>query len=168
MKKPASLALRGFLDLCIDSLARLSSLPLRLLLSSSQDLSRGSCRTNPRTPFRDAYAGRPYPFASSLFCEIHRSAASISDSCAAVIPGMRPPPPSGWTRASSADAAVLTQVSPRRALDVNFWDFSSVMSTPESAEFSFRGPKHSASNDIAPELSREPPTPATADHGESD
>jgi hypothetical protein len=33
---------------------------------------------------------------------------------------------------------VLTQVSPRRTLEVNFWDFSSVMLTPEPTESSFR------------------------------
>src|SRR6185436_21423 len=106
---------------------RLSSWPL---LFFSLDPWRGSCRTNPRRFFRASCAGHPYPFASSLFCDIHRSAASMSESCAAVIPGMRPPPASCLTRASSVDDTVLTQVSPRRTLLVNFWDFSSVISTP--------------------------------------
>jgi hypothetical protein len=40
------------------------------------------------------------------------------------------------TRASSVDDTVLTQVSPRRTLDVNFWDFSSsAMSTPDLNPF---------------------------------
>src|SRR5689334_2312063 len=148
----------------MERLARLSSSSS----SSLRDLWGGSFRTNPHKSFRGAYADHPYPFASSLFCAIHSSAASMSDSCAAVMPGMRPPPASVLTRASSADDTVLTQVSPRRTLLVNLWDFSSVMETPESAESSFSGPKHSASNDIAPELSRVPPTPATAGHGVSD
>src|SRR5436190_18948788 len=86
---------------------------------------------SPHTTFRASCDGHPYPFASSLFCAIHNSAASMSESCAAVIPGMRPPPASCLTRASSVDDTVLTQVSPRRTLLVNFWDFSSVISTPQ-------------------------------------
>ncbi len=129
---------------CAERLAWLSSLgflsrpfssPSLLLLFSWLDLSGGTFQTSPHTTFRASCDGHPYPFASSLFCAIHSSAASMSDSCAAVMPGMRPPPASCLTRASSVDDTVLTQVSPRRTLEVNFWDFSSsAMSTPESTD----------------------------------
>ena len=98
--------------------------------------------------FRASCAGHPYPFASSLFCAIHSSAASMSDSCAAVMPGMRPPPASCLTRASSVDDTVLTQVSPRRTLEVNFWDFLLRSCRLLNQPNPHCGPKHSAANDI--------------------
>src|SRR4029079_17730865 len=139
-----------------------------LLLFSSQDSSGGTFKTSPRTTFRASCGGHPYPLASSLFWAIHNSAASMSESCAAVMPGMRPPPASCLTRASSVDDTVLTQVSPRRTLEVNFWDFSSsAMSTPDQPVLR-SGPKHSAANDIWPELSLGQQTRATVVSGVSD
>jgi hypothetical protein len=54
-------------------------LAFSLLLFSSLDLSGGTFQTNPRTTFRASCDGHPYPFASSLFCAIHSSAASMSE-----------------------------------------------------------------------------------------